>query len=151
MLSNRKQCRICIHNNFRILIHPISYKPRFVYRNDESQFKDRTPTFNSSIDLCCTRYSATSAFAVDDPFKNKVDIDTDVDNKNTCDESGEGFNQALCVVTDNLETETFTMQGEKNKISIDAEGENHNDCDEKGDGDNETECIITSNRGIGGN
>ncbi|HET8847636.1 MAG TPA: hypothetical protein VFM20_02500 [Nitrososphaeraceae archaeon] len=93
--------------------------------------------------------TATNAFAVDDPFKNKVEIDTDVDNKDTCDESGEGFNQALCVVTDNLETETFTMQGEKNKISIDAEGENHNDCDEKGDGDNESECIITSNRGIG--
>lgn len=93
--------------------------------------------------------TATNAFAADDPFKNKVEIDTDVDNKDTCDESGEGFNQALCVVTDNLETETFTMQGEKNKISIDAEGENHNDCDEKGDGDNESECIITSNRGIG--
>lgn len=93
--------------------------------------------------------TATSAFAADDPFKNKVEIDTDVDNKNTCDESGEGFNQGLCVVTDNLETGTFTMQGEKNKISIDVEGENHNDCDEKGDGDNESDCIITSNRGIG--
>ena len=45
--------------------------------------------------------TATSAFAADDPFKNKVEIDTDVDNKNTCDESGEGFNQGLCVVTDN--------------------------------------------------
>lgn len=95
------------------------------------------------------RTTATSAFAADDPFKNKVEIDTDVDNKNTCDETGEGFNQELCVVTDNLETGTFTMQGEKNKISIDVEGENHNDCDEKGDGDNESECIITSNRGIG--
>ncbi|HJU78143.1 MAG TPA: hypothetical protein VJ599_01080 [Nitrososphaeraceae archaeon] len=93
--------------------------------------------------------TANSALAVDDPFKNKVEIDTDADNKNTCDESGEGFNQALCVVTDNLETDIFTMQGEKNKISIDADGENHNDCDEKGDGDNESDCIITSNREIG--
>ena len=72
-----------------------------------------------------------------------------MDNKNTCDETGEGFNQGFCVVTDNLETGTFTMQGGKYKISIDVEGENHNDCDEKGDGDNESECIITSNRGIG--
>ncbi len=53
------------------------------------------------------------------------------------------------VVTDNLETGTFTMQGEKNKISIDVEGENHNDCDEKGDGDNESICAFTSNKEIG--
>ena len=93
--------------------------------------------------------TATNAFAADDPFKNKVEIDTDVDNKNTCDETGEGYNQAVCVVADNLETGTFTMQGEKNKISIDVEGENHNDCDEKGDGDNESVCAYTSNREIG--
>ena len=93
--------------------------------------------------------TATNAFAADDPFKNKVEIDTDVDNKNTCDETGEGFNQAVCAVTDNLETGTFTMQGEKNKISIDVDGENHNDCDEKGDGDNESVCAYTSNREIG--
>jgi len=72
-----------------------------------------------------------------------------VDNKNTCDESGQGFNQATCVVDDDLVTSTFTMQGEKNKISIDVEGENHNDCDEKGDGDNESVCTITSNKEIG--
>jgi hypothetical protein len=81
-----------------------------------------------------------NAFAIDDPFKNKVEIDTDVDNKNTCDETGEGFIQAVCAVTDNLETGRFTMLGEKNKISIDVEGENHNDRDEKGDGDNESVC-----------
>jgi len=93
--------------------------------------------------------TATNAFAEDDPFKNNVQIETDVDNKNTCDETETGVNQALCVVTDNLETGTFTIQGEKNKLSIDVEGENHNDCDEKDDGDNESECIITSNRDIG--
>lgn len=93
--------------------------------------------------------TATNAFAADDPFKNKVAIDTGVDNKNTCDETGEGHNQAFCDVTDNLETSTFTMQGEKNKISIDVEGENHNDCDEKGEGDNESICAITSNKEIG--
>lgn len=93
--------------------------------------------------------TATNAFAADDPFKNKVAIDTNVDNKNTCDETGEGHNQAVCAITDNLETSTFTMQGEKNKISINAEGENHNDCDEKGEGDNESVCAITSNKEIG--
>ena len=95
----------------------------------------------------CT--TATNAFAVDDPFKNKVEIDTDVDNKNTCDETGNGFNQRICAVTDNLETNTFTMQGEKNKISINVAGVNHNDCDEKGEGDNESVCAITSNKEIG--
>ena len=93
--------------------------------------------------------TATNAFAADDPFKNKVEIDTDVDNKNTCDETGEGFNEAVCAVNDNLVTSPFTLQGEKNKISIDVEGENHNDCDEKGDGDNESACAITSNKEIG--
>jgi hypothetical protein len=93
--------------------------------------------------------TATNAFAADDPFKNKVDIDTDVDNKNTCDESGDGFNEAVCAINDNLETHTFTIQGEKNKISIDVEGENRNDCDEKGEGDNESDCAVTSNKEIG--
>lgn len=32
------------------MIHPSSYKLKIVYENDESQFKDRTPTFNSSAD-----------------------------------------------------------------------------------------------------
>jgi hypothetical protein len=93
--------------------------------------------------------TATNAFAADDPFKNKVDIDTDVDNKNTCDESGDGFNDADCIITDNVQTHTFTIQGEKNKISLDIEGENHNDCDEKGEGNNLSDCIITSNKEIG--
>ena len=55
--------------------------------------------------------TATNAFAADDPSKNKVETDADVDNKNSCDETGEGFNQAVCAVTDNLKTGTFTMQG----------------------------------------
>src|SRR5688572_13426788 len=93
--------------------------------------------------------TATSVFAADDPFKNKVEIDTDVDNKSTCDETGVGHNQAVCDVIDNLETSTFTMQGEKNKISIDVEGENRNDCDEKGEGDNQSVCEIISNKEIG--
>jgi len=114
-------------------------------------FSSRTVLLPSIVLLIGTVFgtTATSAFAADDPFKNKVEIDTDVDNKNTCDESGEGFNQAVCAFTDNLETGTFTMQGENNKISIDVEGENHNDCDEKGDGDNESICAFTSNKEIG--
>ncbi len=93
--------------------------------------------------------TATSAFAADDPFKNKVEIDSDVDNKSTCDESGDGFQQSVCSVTDSLVTHTFTMQGEKNKISIDVEGENLSDCDESEAGDNESVCAVTSSKDIG--
>ena len=114
-------------------------------------FSSRTVLLPSIVLLIGAIFGTTAmnAFAADDPFKNKVEIDTDVDNKNTCDESGEGFNQAVCAFTDNLETGTFTMQGENNKISIDVEGENNNDCDEKGDGDNESICAFTSNKEIG--
>lgn len=93
--------------------------------------------------------TATDVFAADDPFKNKVKIDTNVDNKNTCDESDNGENLAICKITDNLQTSTFTLQGEKNKVSIDLKGDNHNGCDEKGEGDNISECTITTERSIG--
>lgn len=93
--------------------------------------------------------SATNALAADDPFKNKVNIDTDEENKNSCDESDFGFNEAVCAITDNLSTETFSIQGEKNKISLDLEAENQNDCDESEDADNESFCIISTNKNIG--
>lgn len=53
--------------------------------------------------------TTTNVFAAEDPFKNRVEIDTDVDNKNTCDETGDGFIQGLCVVTNNFEIGKFTM------------------------------------------
>jgi len=92
---------------------------------------------------------ATNAFAADDPFKNKVEIDTDDENKNSCDETQEGFNTATCVIADNFATDTFTIQGEKNKISLDLKQENQNDCDESGDGNNDSVCTITTNKHIG--
>lgn len=93
--------------------------------------------------------TATDAFAADDPFKNKVKIDTDMDNKNTCDESNDGTNNAICSIADALHTDPFTVQGEKNKISLDFKGDNHNGCDEKGDGDNSAICDIATDRQIG--
>jgi len=92
---------------------------------------------------------ATTAFAADDPFKNKVSIEIDEDNKNTCDESDNGNNNAGCIIADTLNTEEFTAPGEKNKISLDFEKENKNDCDEKGDGNNNAECIIALTKNIG--
>jgi hypothetical protein len=113
-------------------------------------FSTRTILLSSIVLLVGAIFgtTTTSTYA-DDPFKNKVEIDSDVENENTCDETGDGFNQPVCAEIDNLETSTFTIQGEKNKISIDAAGENHNDCDEKGEGDNESVCAITSNKEIG--
>ena len=92
--------------------------------------------------------TATNAFA-DDPFKNKVDIDSDVDNTNSCDESQDGNNNSNCFITDSLTTDTITVHGEKNKVSLDFKGENKNDCDETGDGNNNSICAITSNKDIG--
>jgi hypothetical protein len=92
--------------------------------------------------------SATNAFS-DDPFKNKVNIKTDIDNKNSCDESQDGTNNAVCGISDSLTTDTFSIQGEKNKVKLDFEGENENDCDESGDGNNNSVCQITSSKDIG--
>jgi hypothetical protein len=92
--------------------------------------------------------SATNAFA-DDPFKNNVKIDTQQDNTNSCDESQQGNNNSDCEISDNLETDTFTVEGEKNKISLDFDDKNKNDCDESGDGDNNNFCAIADNKIIG--
>lgn len=62
--------------------------------------------------------SATNAFT-DDPFKNKIKIDTEQDNTNSCDESQQGDNNSGCSITDTMTTDTFTVEGEKNKISLD--------------------------------
>ena len=93
--------------------------------------------------------SATNAFADDDPFKNKVEINTDGDNKNTCDESQDGNNNAGCSISDSLKTDTFTIQGEKNKVSLDLKQDNKNDCDESGNGNNNAVCTISTSKNIG--
>ena len=92
--------------------------------------------------------SATNAFA-DDPFKNKVKIDTQQDNTNSCDESQQGDNNSDCDTTDTTSTQTFTIEGEKNKILLDFDEKNINDCDESGHGDNNVVCTITDTKVIG--
>jgi hypothetical protein len=92
--------------------------------------------------------STTNAFA-DDPFKNNVQIDTEQDNTNSCDESQEGDNNSQCRITDTLTTDPFTVEGEKNKISLDFDEKNKNDCDESGDGDNNSDCTIDDTKDIG--
>lgn len=92
--------------------------------------------------------SATNAFA-DDPFKNKVNIDTQQDNTNSCDESQQGENNSDCEITDTTVTDTFTIEGDENKILLDFDEKNKNDCDESGDGDNNSVCTITDTKVIG--
>ena len=92
---------------------------------------------------------ATTALAADDPFKNKISIETDEENKNTCDESNSGNNNADCIIADSLSTDEFTAPSEKNKISLDFENMNKNDCDEKGDGNNNADCLIALAKIIG--
>jgi hypothetical protein len=55
--------------------------------------------------------SATTALAADDPFKNKISIETDEENKNTCDESDSGNNNANCIIADSLGTDEFKAPG----------------------------------------
>jgi hypothetical protein len=58
----------------------------------------------------------TNAFA-DDQFDNKVNIETDMNNTNCCDESGAGTNDPFCKVDDHLTTSNINiLQGKKNKI-----------------------------------
>ena len=45
---------------------------------------------------------AITALPADDPFKNKISLETDDENKNTCDESGTGNNNADCIIADSL-------------------------------------------------
>ena len=92
--------------------------------------------------------SAASLFA-DDPFKNKVKIDTEQDNTNSCDESQQGDNNSACSITDTMTTDTFTVEGEKNKILLDFDEKNKNDCDESGDEDNNSDCSTTDTKVIG--
>jgi hypothetical protein len=92
--------------------------------------------------------SATNAFA-DDPFKNKVNIDTQQDNTNSCDESQQGENNSDCKITDTAVTDTFTIEGDENKILLDFDEKNKNDWYESGDGDNNSVCTITDTKVIG--
>jgi hypothetical protein len=130
--------------------HPSKFNINLMYCKKTMNLSSKTILVPSLVLLIGTVFgtSATNAFA-DDPFKNKVNIETDIDNKNSCDESQEGTNNAVCRISDSLTTNTFSIQGEKNKVKLDFEGENENDCDESGDGNNNAQCQIDSTKDIG--
>jgi len=76
--------------------------------------------------VICT--SATHAFA-DDPFKNKVNIDTDAKHKNDCDTDASGTSSEGGLASDKTTTDTVNIQGGKNKVDLDFEAKQKNDCE----------------------
>ena len=58
-------------------------------------------------------------FAAIEPFKNKVNIQTDSTHNNDCNESDTDTNKAACITTDQTTTEETSINGEKNKVTSD--------------------------------
>jgi hypothetical protein len=61
----------------------------------------------------------SNVFAAIEPFKNKVNIQTDSTHNNDCNESDTGTNKAACITTDQTTTEGTGINGEKNKVTSD--------------------------------
>lgn len=62
--------------------------------------------FNSTL--------TSNVFAAIEPFKNKVNIQTDSTHNNDCNENDTGTNKAACITTDQTTTEETSINGEKN-------------------------------------
>ena len=93
--------------------------------------------------------SATHAFA-DDPFKNKVNIDTDAkQKKNDCDTDASGTSSEGCLASDKTTTDTINVQGEKNKVDLDFDAKEKNDCEGEASATNSVVCKALVDRDMG--
>ena len=92
--------------------------------------------------------TASTAYA-QDPFDNKIDDDIDVKHTNSCDETGNGDNNAFCEFTDSNDVGEINVEGEENEVNRDINLNHKNDCDESGDGDNNSFCLDDSSTNIG--
>ena len=93
--------------------------------------------------------SATNAFAYD-PFKNKVNIDTDTKTKkNYCDTDASGSSSEGCLTFDKTTTDTINAQGEKNKVDLDFDAKQKNDCEGEASATNSVVCKALVDRDIG--
>lgn len=92
--------------------------------------------------------SVTNAFA-DDPFKNKVNIDTDTKQKNDCDTDASGSSSEGCLTSDKTTTDTINVQGEKNKVDLDFHAKQKNDCEGEASATNSVVCKALVDRDIG--
>jgi hypothetical protein len=93
--------------------------------------------------------TASNAYAQEDPFDNKIDEDIDVKHTNSCDETGNGDNNADCEFTDTNDVGDINVEGEENEVNRDINLNHKNDCDESGDGDNNAFCLDDSSTDIG--
>jgi len=93
--------------------------------------------------------SSTHAFA-DDPFKNKVNIDTDAkQKKNDCDTDVSGTSSEGCLASDKTTTDTINAQGEKNKVDLDFDAKQKNDCVGKASATNSVVCKALVDQDMG--
>lgn len=93
--------------------------------------------------------TASSAYAQEDPFDNKIDEDIDVKHTNSCDETGNGDNNADCEFNDSNDVGDINVEGEENEVNRDINLKHKNDCDESGDGNNNAFCHDNSSTNIG--
>ncbi len=91
---------------------------------------------------------ASNAYA-DNPDHNKVKQNIDLKHTNSCDERGDGDNQADCKFKDNTSVDNINVQGEHNHVYQSVDSKHKNDCDERGDGDNNANCEDDSSLNIG--
>ena len=92
--------------------------------------------------------SSTHAFA-DDPFKNKVNIDTDAkQKKNDCDTDVSGTSSEGCLASDKT-TYTINVQGQKNKVDPDFDAKQKNDCEGEASATNSIVCKALADRDMG--
>jgi hypothetical protein len=79
-----------------------------------------------------------------DPFKNKINIITDSNHNNDCDEDDTGTNNAACVDIDQTSTKDISIKGDKNKVTSDIKVDQVQKCDENEAGNNNVECTNSS-------
>ena len=83
--------------------------------------------------------SVPSAFA-DDPFKNKVNIDDSIKQKNDCDVDASGTGSDACFAAVETHTDTINVQGEKNKVDLDFDSKQNNECEGEASAINSVIC-----------
>ncbi|MGI0022979.1 MAG: hypothetical protein ACRD9Q_08980, partial [Nitrososphaeraceae archaeon] len=86
----------------------------------------------------------SNVYGVIDPFQNKVDIVTDSNHKNDCDEYDAGANKADCSNVDETVTDQISMVGKNNKFISNINVDQIQKCDETGSGDNNADCSNNS-------
>jgi hypothetical protein len=81
----------------------------------------------------------SNVFAAIEPFKNKVNIQTDSTRNNDWNESDTGKNNPACVDIDQTTAQDISINGEKNKLTTDINVAHIQKCDENDAGDNNAE------------